>query len=224
MLWHVDDPKSPLTVEKMARIIVDELLQLRAFKRESAVDSDKPEFSCDPHTCKELQEAIGELLQVQEALGGYAASAAKPGELALVVRELVANLVTLRDAVPAPGDSYLVPAGYEGLFNVFVHAVDQAANGKGKARHATDEPFERQPSVLIAGLLSMDYPLGQAMKKIHESKRLADRAALNELLGALVYTAIPCMLIMERLWERAGQPEPVHAAPAVSFAEGSGHD
>jgi hypothetical protein len=119
-----------------------------------------------------------------------------------------------------------VPAGYQSLATIFAMAIDQAARGKGHDRHGTEEPFDRQPSMMIGRWQGLGYPRGQAMKKILESKRLGDHAALAELLGAIVYTAMACRLLWERI---KGQEEQQQAsfqgtALAPQFAEGCGHD
>lgn len=81
--------------------------------------------------------------------------------------------------------------GYEKLAEVFQRAFDQAANGKGKERHATgDTPFEKQPMALINMTLgSIDGYLYQAAKKAQEARRLPDGRAQAELLGAINYLA-----------------------------------
>lgn len=87
-----------------------------------------------------------------------------------------------------------VPAtvpGYDKLADVLTRAYQQAANGKGKERHANDGvPFEEQPMSAINGLLgSTDGFLYQAMKKAVESKRLPKERAVAELFGAINYLA-----------------------------------
>lgn len=80
--------------------------------------------------------------------------------------------------------------GYERLEEVLDDALNQAAAGKGKERHANDKSFTEQPMQQISGLLkSHDGMLYQAMKKIQESKGMTRDAAIRELLGAIVYTA-----------------------------------
>lgn len=82
--------------------------------------------------------------------------------------------------------------GYEPLARVFQDAMQQAATGKGRDRHAYgQEPFTKQLIFEIDNRLSGRgaYPLGQAVKKIYESRRLDAQAAQEELLGALVYIA-----------------------------------
>ena len=79
---------------------------------------------------------------------------------------------------------------YVKLADVLNKAYLQAAEGKGKERHANENNFEDQPIMTISKLLnSNDGPLFQAMKKIQESKRLERDRAINELLGAINYIA-----------------------------------
>ena len=85
------------------------------------------------------------------------------------------------------------PDAYTPLLEVFDAAFEQAANGKGKERHANDKPFVEQPIMRITEAVGIGFPLGQAMKKIEESKGMVERgqpvAAVHELLGAIVYIA-----------------------------------
>jgi hypothetical protein len=80
---------------------------------------------------------------------------------------------------------------YDSLYKVLLSAYNQASNGKGKERHQLndDEPFEDQKICEIARRLSVDYNLGQAVKKIYESKRLTDGRDIAELYGAINYIA-----------------------------------
>lgn len=83
------------------------------------------------------------------------------------------------------------PAGYEKLAEVLQRAFDQAANGKGKDRHASDGvAFHDQPMSSINRTLgSIDGFLYQANKKALEAKRLPPGRAQAELLGAINYLA-----------------------------------
>ena len=88
------------------------------------------------------------------------------------------------------GSNILSKAKYVKLADVLNKAYLQAAEGKGKERHANENNFEDQPIITISKLLnSNDGPLFQAMKKIQESKRLERDRAINELLGAINYIA-----------------------------------
>jgi hypothetical protein len=80
--------------------------------------------------------------------------------------------------------------GYEKLARALIAAYDQAAAGKGKERHANNQPFEDQPmSTINRALGSIDGFLYQAHKKSLESKRLPLPRAQAELLGAINYLA-----------------------------------
>jgi hypothetical protein len=82
---------------------------------------------------------------------------------------------------------------YNSLFVVLMDAYDQAANGKGAARHnlSGEIPFERQRMQLISELI--DSPKGmeyQAVKKLTEGMAMQNKGAcIRELLGAVNYIA-----------------------------------
>jgi len=84
-----------------------------------------------------------------------------------------------------------IPPGYNKLFDVLMQALNQAAGGKGKERHArAGVAFEDQPmSTINKQLGSIDGLIYQAHKKSLESKRLPDGRAQAELLGAINYLA-----------------------------------
>ena len=88
---------------------------------------------------------------------------------------------------------------YDTLKKVLARAFEQAASGKGQARHGNGRPFEEQPMQVISELLgSSDGMLFQAMKKVQESQRLASRPhRVGELLGAIVYIAGAIIYIEE---------------------------
>lgn len=79
--------------------------------------------------------------------------------------------------------------GYEQLATVLQDAYDQAAKGKGAARHGTGKPFHEQPMQDLIRLYGPGFALGQAGKKMQESQRMDRDAAERELLGAIVYIA-----------------------------------
>lgn len=80
---------------------------------------------------------------------------------------------------------------YHRLASVLVRAFLQAAQGKGKERHATGTtPFHEQPmSTICREQGSVDGMLYQARKKSLESKRLPDGRNSAEVLGAINYLA-----------------------------------
>jgi hypothetical protein len=91
-------------------------------------------------------------------------------------------------------------AAYDPLRRVLDAAYAQAANGKGKERHASDKPFMKQPIMEIARMVGPGYQLGQAMKKAQEAGGMIQRGQPNqaraELLGAINYLAA-CVLLIE---------------------------
>lgn len=74
---------------------------------------------------------------------------------------------------------------YASLRGVLLDAYLQAAEGKGEVRHGDRHPFEDQIGCWIARNIH-SHPLGQAVKKIHESQRLDAGGAIHELRGAIV--------------------------------------
>ena len=113
-----------------------------------------------------------------------------------------------------------VPEGYESLGLALGEAVAQASRGKGADRHAEKgEPFSDQLIMSIPKRLGPGgecFCLGQAAKKIFESRRLAPAPARAELLGAINYLAAA--------WSLLGGGESVFTpedAVAPLFAEGT---
>ena len=100
---------------------------------------------------------------------------------------------------------------YATLSAILFDAYLQAAEGKGKARHANDDYWEDQPICQIGRLVGPGFNAGQAIKKLTESLGMAERgelqAARNEILGAIVYSASIIALIDEVIYE--GQREAI---------------
>lgn len=98
-------------------------------------------------------------------------------------------------------DLYKCPEGYESLFKVLMSALDQAARGKGKKRHADEDiPFEDQDILKICRELgNHGFALGQAKKKINESTRLSIEQSIQELLGAINYIAAGIIYLKEQI-------------------------
>lgn len=94
--------------------------------------------------------------------------------------------------------------GYEDLAAVLQRAYAQAANGKGKERHARhsharhNEPFSDQVMLEGARRFGTGALLYQAYKKADESQRLPTDRAVAELLGAIVYLAGAVIVIEEQ--------------------------
>ena len=76
------------------------------------------------------------------------------------------------------------------------HAMDPQQ--KGMQRHGADVPFRDQISPAITRIVGIGYPLGQAIKKEDEAKRLDREKAVHELLGAINYLAIAIIELMEQ--------------------------
>jgi hypothetical protein len=93
--------------------------------------------------------------------------------------------------------------GYELLADVLQRAFHQAAFGKGKERHANDEPFHEQVMQTGADRFGVGALLFQAFKKSEESQRLPVDRAVNELLGSIVYLA-GAVIKLERDARKAG--------------------
>ena len=91
----------------------------------------------------------------------------------------------------------LVP-GYESLATVYDSAIEQASEGKGRERHASEgEAYEKQIICEVARRVGLGYPLGQAVKKVYESQRLGGERGVAELLGALNYVAAAVIVMRE---------------------------
>ena len=92
-----------------------------------------------------------------------------------------------------------IPEGYESLGLALGEAVAQASRGKGADRHAEKgEPFSDQLIMSIPKRLGPGgecFCLGQALKKICESRRLPPDRARAELLGAVNYIAAAWSLL-----------------------------
>lgn len=92
-----------------------------------------------------------------------------------------------------------IPEGYESLGLALGEAVAQASRGKGADRHAEKgEPFSDQLIMSIPKRLGPGgecFCLGQALKKICESRRLPPDRARAELLGAINYVAAAWSLL-----------------------------
>jgi hypothetical protein len=83
------------------------------------------------------------------------------------------------------------------LRDVLNEAYQQAANGKGKERHANGNAWLNQPIFEIGRMVGVGFNTGQAIKKLQESSRMEPDAAVRELLGAIVYAASAIQLIRE---------------------------
>lgn len=111
---------------------------------------------------------------------------------------------------------------YDKLRAVLDAAYKQSANGKGRERHANGRDFDRQPILEIARMVGPGYQVGQAMKKGQEAIGMIARgdydAAVQELLGAIVYSAA-CVVLIGELAARekeTARREPVYSNPPVN--------
>lgn len=96
---------------------------------------------------------------------------------------------------------------YLPLLRTFLGALEQAAYGKGRERHANDLPFIEQPILTMAHMLDSDAGLAQqVIKKTVEARSLPTKQArVNELRGTLVYAA--AMILFEEMYGRADDPD-----------------
>ena len=101
---------------------------------------------------------------------------------------------------------------YLPLLRTFLGALEQAAYGKGRERHANDLPFTEQPILTMARMLDSDAGLAQqAIKKTVEARSLPTKQArINELRGTLVYAA--AMILFEEMYGRADDPDNLNGA------------
>lgn len=87
--------------------------------------------------------------------------------------------------------------GYEELVDTLMEAYSQASSGKGDERHGRGMDFTEQPLFTIMREHGVGFATGQAVKKLGEAHTLlglrGKEAAINELYGAIVYTAAAIM-------------------------------
>lgn len=77
---------------------------------------------------------------------------------------------------------------YKELRRVVTEAIERAASGKGKERHANDNAFEDQQICQIPKWQgSIDGLTYQINKKAIETKRMSKEAAIKELQDVIVY-------------------------------------
>ena len=99
---------------------------------------------------------------------------------------------------------------YLPLLRTFLGALEQAAYGKGRERHANDLPFVEQPILTMAQMLNSDAGLAQqVIKKTIEARGLLTKEArIKELRGAMVYAA--AMVLFEELYGLADDPDEIY--------------
>lgn len=112
-------------------------------------------------------------------------------------RDFSTEVVEVPDRLSRSTKSIPTEDPYISLRYVLELAVDQAANGKGKERHANGEPFDQQKICKISRAVGVGFALGQAIKKAEESVRLNKEAGLREILGAINYLAAAYIVLNE---------------------------
>lgn len=91
---------------------------------------------------------------------------------------------------------------YDKLVLALSNALLRASAGKGKDRHADDNPFEKQPIVTELHAFKSPAPaLFQIRKKALESTRLDLDRAQNEMLDVIVYAAAVWVYLNEIRYE-----------------------
>lgn len=78
-----------------------------------------------------------------------------------------------------------------------MRAYKMVAEGKGQQRHGAGRAWNDQPIITISRTVGSGFAIGQAMKKLEESTRMTDEAAVHELLGAIGYIAAAVQIIEE---------------------------
>jgi hypothetical protein len=92
-------------------------------------------------------------------------------------------------SIPRCGFTVNSHPGYEPLAMILGSALDRAAVGKGKERHANGKPFIEQPIFVLARIYGVGFLLGQAAKKLEESVNMPHDKAIAELKDVIVYAA-----------------------------------
>lgn len=134
----------------------------------------------------------------QPGLTAFAKKMAEASRPALRAMERQEQDMTADEALAAIND------GYEALRDEFVAAVEQASGGKGKERHANDQPFDQQPILAITRLLD-GHPCAalayQIIKKTIEAGRLVrlrgTDAAVAETYGVMNYAGAMAIRLKE---------------------------
>jgi len=125
------------------------------------------------------------------------------GTAACVQDEMLSTVQVnyLRRAVHSMAQSLLAAGDYDTPEEVFEDVLEQVTSGKGHERHGNGGSFEAQPIVVICRQLGhswMGFPVGQALKKLHECRRLEDEQRIQEVLGAIAYASFALLEIHRR--------------------------
>ena len=100
-----------------------------------------------------------------------------------------------------------VEKGYESLAEVLVEALEQAQHLKGFACHANNLPFLEQEIIKEGRTLGLMGHVFQIRKKVREAANCPDPArAIEDILGAMVYSAAMILLIREKAEKTAAAP------------------
>jgi len=93
-----------------------------------------------------------------------------------------------------------VPRGYDLLVSVCTAALDRAAKGKGRKRHAEydNQPLEDQDIYHY----SHGFRLDQIYKKVKEIPRLRKRDQLGELLDIIIYASVEYTKVLDE-WKKS---------------------
>lgn len=90
-----------------------------------------------------------------------------------------------------------VPFGYEILVNALLAALDRAAKGKGRKRHAKHDNQDLKQQDLYN--FSHDWRMDQIRKKAGEVRKLSRRDKPLEVLDIIVYAAVEYDILMDEL-------------------------
>jgi hypothetical protein len=113
-------------------------------------------------------------------------------------RELETKYENLLEVLETKKLSIELNPKYDSLYKVLLAAYNQASNGKGKERHANDEPFENQKIITLNKQIGSNHgAIFQACKKAQESARLPHDRAITELLGAINYLAAAVIMLKQ---------------------------
>jgi hypothetical protein len=110
---------------------------------------------------------------------------------------------------------------YVKLQAVLNMAYDRAAKGKGKERHANNQPFDEQVMARANRLTNGGFSFGQIMKKLEEIPNLKGKAdKINEMLDIIVYAAGYVMIKLEEKDDVVNAPGLVDNSGSPSKEEG----
>lgn len=97
----------------------------------------------------------------------------------------------------APDTMFFGDPKFGPLRHQLLRAYKMVAEGKGQVRHGAGRAWNDQPIITISRTVGSGFAVGQAMKKLEESTRMDDAAAVWELLGAIGYICAAVQIIEE---------------------------